>query len=401
MSEKTSTQTPALTATDWVRGKVYFFSRVKTPPTLEIKLNPHELNDVTERVEFSFSQHGRVPGETLWYAEPLLPPKGEWQFRIELSHGTYAPPFRQGSFDFHTTTLRQLWLQHGQIYSYEPAPAHSIPRVVKVPNFIGSLPKRPLYVYLPRGYDQHTFKRYPVLYMHDGQNCFESFVGDSYSGSWRADEVATDLIAQGQMQETVIVGVSNGGHRRLAEYLPPYSTYRPYGGEENEHLTPIKGEADRTAAYYINEVAPFIQRYYRVLTGREHTGVCGSSMGGLFSMYFGWEHGQFAKKLGVLSPSFWITRDNPLNGESQMTAVERLRDGYRRDMRLWLDSGTLSGHTYGDDGQDDTVFARDILLENGYAEGENFRYYLDEGAVHHESAWAARLDKVFKFLFPL
>lgn len=118
-------------------------------------------------------------------------------------------------------------------------------------------------------------------------------------------------------------------------------------------------------------------------------------------MYFGWEHGQFAKKLGVLSPSFWITRDNPLNGESQMTAVERLRDGYRRDMRLWLDSGTLSGHTYGDDGQDDTVFARDILLENGYAEGENFRYYLDEGAVHHESAWAARLDKVFKFLFPL
>ncbi|MCB0034655.1 MAG: alpha/beta hydrolase [Anaerolineales bacterium] len=394
-------QTTISPSTELVRGEVYFFSRAKLPPVLEIKFDRSHLNDVTQRVPFAQANHGRIHGETLWKAEPLIPAQQEWQFRIELTHGTYAAPDKSGSFDYYSTSGCKIWLQNGQVYNYQPAAAHSMARVVKIPHFTGSLSKRALYVYLPRGYDQHTFKKYPLLYMHDGQNCFEGFVGDSYSGSWRADEVATKLIAQGQMEECIIVGVSNGGHERIAEYLPPYAEYHPFSNEEEDQLSPIRGRADRTYAYYANEVAPFLKQYYRVLDGRENTAVCGSSMGGLFSSYIAWEHSEFAYSYGAMSPSFWITRTDPLNLNSPMAIVERFRNRSPRPLRLWLDTGTLDGQTYGDDGKHETAYARDILQENGYVEGDDFRYYLDEGAVHHESAWAARLDKVFKFLFPL
>lgn len=64
---------------------------------------------------------------------------------------------------------------YGEIFSYQPAPDVSPSRVIKLPAFTGSLPTRPLYIYLPRGYDEHLDRAYPVLYMHDGQNCFETF----------------------------------------------------------------------------------------------------------------------------------------------------------------------------------------------------------------------------------
>jgi hypothetical protein len=81
--------------------------------------------------------------------------------------------------------------------------------------------------------------------------------------------------------------------------------------------------------------------------------------------------------------------------------VERLRTGSSRDIRLWLDSGTRDAPDYGDDGRFDTVAARDALLENGYQEGADFRYYLADGAIHSEAAWAARLPLIFQFLFPI
>ena len=85
----------------------------------------------------------------------------------------------------------------------------------------------------------------------------------------------------------------------------------------------------------------------------------------------------------------------------KMETVERLRNGSPRDVRLWLDSGTLDAPGKGNDGMVDTRAARDALLENGYVEGPDFRYYLAKGAVHQESAWAARLHLVFQFLFPV
>ena len=189
-------------------------------------------------------------------------------------------------------------------------------RVEKIFSFEGSLSARALYLYLPAGYDEQPDTHYPVLYMHDGQNLFEAFVEDSYLGSWRADETADRLIREGRMQPCIIVGVSNGGEARLAEYLPPYASYtlpapkiKRKGKGRKIPLKPLQGRADETFVYYQNEVAPFVAANYRVLTGREHTATGGSSLGGLFSTYIAWEHPEFARSHAILSPSYWITRD--------------------------------------------------------------------------------------------
>ena len=270
-------------------------------------------------------------------------------------------------------------------------------RVIKIPEFKGRLSKRPLYIYLPPGYDNDPDRYYPVIYMHDGQNCFEAFAEDSYVGSWCADETADRLIRRGLMRPCIIVGVSHGRKRRTAEYLPPYAVFQPKKGEETtDQRKGVAGRADRTFAYYRDDVVPYIHRHYRAFSGREYTATCGSSMGGLFSTYIAWEHPEFARQHAILSPAYWMTRDE----QGKMEPVERLRTGRPRDVRLWLDSGTRDAPGRGDDGQRETRAAREALLGNGYVEGPDFHYFLDKGGIHKESSWATRLPQVFRFLFP-
>jgi predicted alpha/beta superfamily hydrolase len=381
-----------------MKRQVNYFSKAEAPQ-LEIQ-GP---DGTATMVPFIPAGPGRAPDERRWLAEFDLVGEDDWQFRVKLGKDHYDAP---AGGDAYQTRLRCLWLQDGQIFSYQPAPAVSPSRVIKIPDFKGSLPSRALYLYLPRGYDEHTERAYPVLYMHDGQNCFETFAADSFAGSWRAEQTADWLIGQGQMQECLIVGVSNGGRVRPVEYLPPYVSFwslppRLLGSsKEYAHYLPeqpVRGWADRTLAYYRYEVADYIGQHYRVLAGREHTATCGSSMGGLFSAYIAWERSDFARSHAMMSPSFWLTQ----TASGKLEAIERLRTGRRRDVRLWLDSGTQTGPGEGNDGMFDTIAARDALLANGYIEGPDFQYYLDEGGLHNEASWAARLHRVFRFLFPI
>ena len=188
----------------------------------------------------------------------------------------------------------------------------SLSRVHKIVSFSGRLSARPLYVYLPPGYDDDRQRHYPVLYMHDGQNCFEAFVADSgYGASWRADETADRLIGQGLVRPFLIVGVSHGGHSRIAEYLPPYARYQPDLVKRPLSLAigPTQGRADQTLAYYQDDVIPFIRHKFRIMDDREETATCGSSMGGLFSTYLAAERPDFAGQHAILSPAYWIERD--------------------------------------------------------------------------------------------
>jgi predicted alpha/beta superfamily hydrolase len=364
---------------------------------------------VQQNIALAWSGSGRHSDESLWLADLSgLLPAGEWQFRINLGDGRLLHPEFAPCY---TTTLRSLWMQDGQLFDYRPALAVSSPRVIKIEEFRGSLSARPLYIYLPRGYAEHRDRRYPVLYMHDGQNCFDAFVDDSYAGAWQADLAASLLIRQGLMRECLIVGVSNGHEQRILEYLPPYARHLPpprrptvavdHGEDQpppqrQRPLKPVPGRAAETLAYYRDEVAPYIAQRYRTLTDREHTATCGSSLGGLFSVYIAWEHTDFARHHAALSTSFWITR----NLTGQMETIQRMRNTPRQDIRLWLDSGTLSSPGGGDDGQRETAEARAALLEAGYVEGVDFQCYVAEGATHSEAAWAARLPLVLQFLFP-
>lgn len=278
--------------------------------------------------------------------------------------------------------------------SDQPSPS----RVARIPRFTGSLPDRPLYIYLPPGYDDDEERRYPVLYMHDGQNVFEAFAQDSFNGTtWCADRSADRLIREERMRPALIVGVGNGKDHRMAEYLPPFMTLRMRTGPKGRRQIP--GKADQVAAYYIEEVAPFIASTYRTLPGREHVATCGSSMGGLLSAYFAWEHTDFARHHGVISPSFWLTR----NQEGGLEILERIAMAARPDVRIWLDSGTLDStgtNAYGDDGKALTIQARNLLMEKGFVIGRDFCYFLDDGAAHTEAAWARRMPLILEFLYP-
>lgn len=268
-------------------------------------------------------------------------------------------------------------------------------RVSKV-EFSGSLGKRTLYIYLPPGYDESE-RAYPVLYLQDGQNCFEAFAGDAFSGTWRADETATSLILAGDIEPSILVGVSNGGDKRLEEYLPPYSRLlvQPekrwrYGLRRKSY---VRGRAHQLFEDY-RAIDRLVAKTYRTLPGREHRATCGSSMGGLFSAYLAFDHPEFARHHGVLSASFWVTETR----EGSLQMLERFGQQYVRDMRLWLDSGEGEGDS--DDNMEVTVQARNALLEAGYEEGSEFVYHFFPGATHSEAAWAERFPLVLRYLFP-
>lgn len=259
-------------------------------------------------------------------------------------------------------------------------------------SFSGGLGERALYLYLPPGYHDPDAARtrYPVLYLHDGQNCFETFSEDAFGETWRAEHAADEMIAAGHMRHCIIVGVSNGGEKRLEEYGPPYSRV-PDAPRRRLHRTP-RGRADELYREYL-KIARFITTDFRVLPGRDHTATCGSSMGGLFSAYLAFEHPEFAKHHGMMSPSFWTTEH-----KGKLELLRRLRRKPVQDVRLWLDSGEGEGDS--DDNKTVTLLAKDALLKAGYKEGGAFVYHFFPAGTHTEASWAARFPAVLSFLFP-
>ncbi|MEQ8821524.1 MAG: alpha/beta hydrolase-fold protein [Sumerlaeia bacterium] len=349
---------------------------------------------VVMRIQMTDSGPGRHDGERLWTAHLRdLPPVGQtWRFFIELNDGANmdAPPGES----WYETALASLWLQDGQIFNYEPPASVSPSHVAKVADFPDFRPglQRPLYIYTPRGYQENTGKHYPVLFMHDGENSFTWFVEGISGTSWQADKTADWLMRNGLIRECIIVGVRSGPSR-LQDYLPPYAS-----------LVIGQGEADKMAAFYQDTVMAYMRENYRLLEGREHVATCGSSMGGLFSTYLAWEHPDFAKHHAFVSPAYWITQAGGSRGDGE--TLRRLRYDEPRDIRIYMDSGTVSEFQFPapdikDDGVDETYEARDALIANGYAIGPGFQHHVAYHAKHNENAWADRFPAILQFLFPV
>ncbi|MFN2396927.1 MAG: alpha/beta hydrolase-fold protein, partial [Bacteroidales bacterium] len=129
---------------------------------------------------------------------------------------------------------------------------------------------RRIWIYLPPDYDQ-TQKNYPVIYMHDGQNLFD--VETSFMGEWEVDETLNDLAARGY-NVPIVVGIDNGGNHRANEYLPYFFSNLNAGGEGDEYME-----------FIVETLKPFIDNEYRTLPDRENTGIIGSSLGGVISLY--------------------------------------------------------------------------------------------------------------------
>ncbi|HLL51918.1 MAG TPA: alpha/beta hydrolase-fold protein [Myxococcaceae bacterium] len=232
---------------------------------------------------------------------------------------------------------------------------------------------RSLIIYLPPSYAENPLKRYPVLYMHDGQNLFDP--STSFGGvEWRVDETANAQIGGGHMDEVIVVGVYNAGGNRIYEYTPCCDPQ--YGG----------GGANQYEAFLLNTVKPYVDQTYRTLTTRENTAMMGSSLGGLVTFYIGWRNPAVFAKTASLSSSFWW------NNRSMVSTVANAPA--KVPARFYIDAGTNG------DGLADTTAMRDALVSKRYVQGNDLNYYVADGANHSESAWAARLHIPLRWLFP-
>lgn len=309
---------------------------------------------------------GRYPGEQRWHARDFAP-AGKI-VRFYLTDATRRDPRSR----FYETGLDEIFLQDGQIFDYTPAPRVAAPRKDYQPDRVPGLFSdilgefRRFRVYLPRGYNQHHDRRYPVLYMHDGQNVFE---GGEF-GCWNAQRALDRVIARGQVQELIVVAVDSSSDR-FADYVPP---------EDG-------GRADRYARFLIHELKPHVDRRFRTLPHNHTTGVVGSSLAGVAALYLGWNFFHVFGKVGCLSGSWWLRNFR-----------SRLLDQPRRPIKLYLDSGD-SG-IYNDCVHHTLEFKDALLNRQVFEPGEDFRHQVAHRHEHNEAAWEARLPEVLRFLFP-
>jgi len=239
-----------------------------------------------------------------------------------------------------------------------------------------------LRVWLPPGYDDssNAGRRYPVLYLNDGQNLFEA--ATSFTGiEWQADETGDRLIREGVIAPMIIVGLDNAARGRIREYMPHRSL----------HPMMLRVQGARYPNFLIKEGMPFLARNYRVATGPENTGLGGSSLGGLIALYtVGVRPGAFGRLL-LESPSLWA---------SNRQAIRDSREVERWPERIFLATGTSeTGRKERDQSVVDDVRELAGIFRRAGLDDRRLKLVIDPGASHHESAWARRFPDALTFLF--
>jgi len=241
---------------------------------------------------------------------------------------------------------------------------------------------RYLRVWLPPGYDDaaNADRRYPVLYLNDGQNLFES--STSFVGvEWQVDETADRLIRENAIPPLIIVGIDNAGKDRFREYMPHRSL----------HPVMLRVQGTKYPKFLQKEVMPFVARSYRVATGPENTGLGGSSLGALIALYTGLERPDLVGRLLLESPSLWA---------SNRQLIRESRGATRWPERVYLATGTAeAGRRDRDQSVVDDVRELAGIMRRANLDENRLRLVIAEGATHHESAWAQRFPEALRFLF--
>jgi predicted alpha/beta superfamily hydrolase len=243
-------------------------------------------------------------------------------------------------------------------------------------------------VWLPPTYGKDPTKRYPVLYMHDGQNVFDP--ATSYGGvDWGVDETMTRLIDSGKVREAIVVGVWNSPKRR-EEYMPQRAVH----GDVSFNVPGAEGArredlvSDRYLAFLVEELKPFIDVTYRTLPGRADTYIMGSSMGGLVSQYAMSRFPDVYGGAGCVS-THWPAGD----GIALEDFATHLPDPATH--KYYFDFGTVTLDASYEPYQ---RRADEMLRKAGYVEGRNWITRKFEGAEHSEKAWRLRVDEPLQFL---
>ncbi|WP_158594370.1 alpha/beta hydrolase [Cohnella faecalis] len=220
------------------------------------------------------------------------------------------------------------------------------------------LNERGIGIYVPPSYYRDENKRYPVLYMHDGQGVFGP--NPFSNSSWNVHRTAEELISEGLMEEIIIVGIDNYGQERLNEFAHPLQSSGIPGAPD----IICKGESYER--FLIEELKPTIDGLFRTLPDREHTALMGSSMGGLVTYNIGFRNPHIFSKLAVMSPYF-VRLD--LNTLREIPFYKRYPGV--NNLALWLDIGEIEANIL-------VEHVRGVveeLIEQGFVFGQNLMYY--------------------------
>lgn len=229
--------------------------------------------------------------------------------------------------------------------------------------------ERVIRIYLPPDYSLSD-RRYPVVYMHDGQNLFDD--ATAYSGEWGVDESLDELAATSRLA-LIVVGIDNGGDKRMNELSPWVNV--DIGDAEGE------GYMD----FIVNQLKPMIDQKYRTLGDRDNTAIFGSSMGGLISHYAITHYSDTFSKAGIFSPSYWFSPE-----VYEFTRERPPTD----DARLYL----MIGEREGDDSVEDLLAMKKELLELGHPPSNLHTEVVPDGK-HHETLWRAHFARAITWLF--
>lgn len=222
---------------------------------------------------------------------------------------------------------------------------------------------RRIWVYLPEGYGASS-KRYPVMYLHDGQNVFDEYT--SGFGEWGVDECLDTLIAKGK-PPCIIVAIDNDGLKRMGEYNP-YEFELNMSGRQKQKFT---AEGDLYIRFITQTLKPFIDKNYKTIPSKENTMIAGSSMGGLISYYAAVKYPDIFGKVGVFSPAFWTAQ-----------GINALTDSVssKLNSKFFFYMGALEGGKYLDD-------MRTIVEKLGTFSNTMIYTIIDEQGRHNEAAW--------------
>ncbi|MFY0562386.1 alpha/beta hydrolase-fold protein [Archangium lansingense] len=244
------------------------------------------------------------------------------------------------------------------------------------------LKKRDVIIWLPPDYDTNTTRRYPVLYMHDGQNLMDATT--AYAGEWGVDETAQKLVETNKVEPLIIVGIYNTSDRGPEYTQVPDETQPEVDGKNG-------GRADLYGQFIFEELKPRIDSEYRTKPEAEFTGMAGSSLGGLVTMYLGTKHSDKFTRAGVISPSVFWGQNDILTKVDALTA--------KPPLRIWLDIGTEEGGS-GQETVETTRLLHDELVGEGWVLDNDLKYTEVAGGGHNEASWAARFGDILKYLYP-
>lgn len=308
------------------------------------------------------------PGRTIEYKYTL----GSWAHEGAGADGRPMPNFSVRVAGATTVTNSILSWTDG----WAGEPAGQITGTVRYHRGMQGEAIRPrdVIVWLPPGYDEST-DRYPVLYMHDGQNIVDPRTS-AFGVDWEVDETCTRLMAEGALPPMIVVGIYNTEDRSI-EYVPG-----------TNHAAYLR--------FVVHDLKPFIDATYRTKPTREHTAVGGSSAGGVCAFLLAWDYPNVFSKALCMSPAFQYTRED---GTMAVDVVRTVRASVRpvEPLFFYIDNGGVGLDATLQPGIDAML---EELRRKQFRFGEDVAWILDADAEHNESAWAKRLPRALQLVFP-